>query len=783
MLTVKSAVRSIVHFILYHPCPDVTVCTLLGLASCTRVFLFFTENLDFDYPLIGLHPAHHHDHDRAIFIMDSDFTSPWHDDDASYVFDEFLNYHSPGAPGPSSSSSSFPDTKNESPPSRSSSRKRTAPSFFLDDVTACSPRSSSYSDSLTDGQSQNECDSSFGNSFPSVLDSAPLLPPQPQIPAPAPAPAPQPVLFIHPTSRKSRVETQILIKLMLYPLPLGVTKLRLPRHSVSKPKFFDKAETTRHPEILELSTNVVCTSAMQDQNALARAFARARGEPSVESNDASANSPLNGGDVKICAGCIQRERKRASRKKQRKPEEDELFQRDEDKRVVVFNTTELKDWVEPPNILGSPMNPPGAMQVELPMRIACYCRHQSEKLGFQVIFTIKDYRGQVVAQSITNSILITDDHKTHAPSTPPAPQQPMMPQANQANMSQFPSMGVFPTDASINMPSMTPSPFQSPFRLSHSAPDLVALRNHFPTGQMTPGMFSSGSTPMSATTPGSISSSASSSRHQSFSEHSAPSPKRRKPSAGNVPASLKMTKLDPQSSEQPQQQQPEATPPPLVPQPQPQPQLQSLPLPQPQPQPLPHPLQAQPRMHPETPPAPVSAAPTPTTTAPSTPSPAPPQAGAQPTSQFFPFSFAPQWSPSFMIPSSFIPMSFFGFNDQQQMAQSANDMMAFMGQQGQPQPQPQTQQPTQQQPPPPPLHPQTQGPEGVSPQDIMTGQPNESTDPNAAAPTQNDNASTNNDNSNNNNNNNNRTFVPPIPPSAIVVPGCAFALFWYFNNS
>lgn len=208
----------------------------------------------------------------------------------------------------------------------------------------------------------------------------------------------QPQLVVHPTSLKSRVETQIPIKLTLCPLPPGVKKLRLPSHAISKPKFLAKPNTGRLAEILELRTSVVCTSAMQDKKKLERAYARARGEErqpvesdSKKEGQPKEETPLEGGDVKICSGCIQRERKRASRKKQRKPEEDELFQKDEEKRVIVFNTTELKDWVEPTRtVAGSTESPaavapPGAMQVELPMRIACYCRHQNEKLGFQYV--------------------------------------------------------------------------------------------------------------------------------------------------------------------------------------------------------------------------------------------------------------------------------------------------------------------------------------------------------------------------------------------------------------
>src|SRR5262249_51245059 len=135
------------------------------------------------------------------------------------------------------------------------------------------------------------------------------------------------------------------IKMTMSPLPPGVTKLRLPTHTVSKPKFLARAEAERSPDTLELHTSLVCTSAMQDQAKLERARSRARGEftsplpiPSPSSSPGSqapegSDNPLNGAEVKICLGCIQRERKRASRKKQKKPDEEELFQRNEEKRV------------------------------------------------------------------------------------------------------------------------------------------------------------------------------------------------------------------------------------------------------------------------------------------------------------------------------------------------------------------------------------------------------------------------------------------------------------------
>ncbi|KAJ9273185.1 hypothetical protein DTO212C5_770 [Paecilomyces variotii] len=363
----------------------------------------------------------------------------------------------------------------------------------------------------------------------------------------------RPILTVHPTSLKSRVETQIPIKMTLYPVPAGVKKLRLPSHTISKPKFLAKPDTERSPEILELHTSLVCTSAMQDQEKLKRAFARAAqgGRSSSVGQDNSESTPeeekpLDGGEVKICAGCIQRERKRASRKKQRKPDEDELFQKDEEKRVIVFNTNEIKDWTEPSKSavsgysdMAASMVPAGAMQAELPMRIACYCRHQNEKLGFQVIFTIKDYQDNVIAQAITNSIMITDDHKTHAPPAPAPPPSSALPDGTQ-----LPGAGVFVPNSNMDVGNSS-SGGQSSFRLSHSTTDLQGLQQRYSPQQypLTSGAFVIPQNGVSGTS--SSFSGRSLSRQASPSEFQAPSSKRRKHSGSiKLPSGLTMTKLE-----------------------------------------------------------------------------------------------------------------------------------------------------------------------------------------------------------------------------------------------
>ena len=219
-----------------------------------------------------------------------------------------------------------------------------------------------------------------------------------------------PTLHVAPLPLKSRVETQSNVKLTLDPLPPQVTRLHLQPYTISKSKLMLRPTPQRSPEMFELFTTLVCTSAMQDRDKYERAMARAAGTYSVpekddgrrssagdaESAEDDENKPLNGGPVKICPGCVERERKRAARKKTKNAEEEEIWLKDEAKRIVVFNTHEVKDWQPPSNSKttdGNNRNMPthveeqafsaNAMQVDIPMRIACYCRHQEEKMGFR----------------------------------------------------------------------------------------------------------------------------------------------------------------------------------------------------------------------------------------------------------------------------------------------------------------------------------------------------------------------------------------------------------------
>lgn len=251
-------------------------------------------------------------------------------------------------------------------------------------------------------------------------------------------------LHIAPISTKSRVETQINVIMTLEKPPPNTDYLHLPLHTIAKSKLLAKEEVDTS-KALELHTMLVCTSAMRNpelkEKALQRAGAQnnmeiqrraeqARDNPEEDRNDLKNipedDKPSNGGEVRICNNCIQRERKRAGRKKLKKEEEQQHWERYETERVVVFNSNEFLSFksYEPGQqhqkdngLLADDYVPPeGSMHVTAAMRIACYCRHQSEKEGFQVIFTMKDQEGNIIAQEMSDSILITDDHKTHPPS-------------------------------------------------------------------------------------------------------------------------------------------------------------------------------------------------------------------------------------------------------------------------------------------------------------------------------------------------------------------------------
>ncbi|CAE6439707.1 unnamed protein product [Rhizoctonia solani] len=110
--------------------------------------------------------------------------------------------------------------------------------------------------------------------------------------------------------------------------------------------------------------------------------------------------------ARACKKCLAREAKRAERKRKNPndPPPSELADLGslgcEDDKIVLYNCADVLDFK--------------SGTVDLPVRLTCYCRHHSEKLGFCITFILRDHTGRTVGTGITPPIMITDDHKSTA---------------------------------------------------------------------------------------------------------------------------------------------------------------------------------------------------------------------------------------------------------------------------------------------------------------------------------------------------------------------------------
>ena len=154
----------------------------------------------------------------------------------------------------------------------------------------------------------------------------------------------------------------------------------------------------------------------------------------MEANVINATPPHN--QVYVCNNCRERERKRADRKKSKKlyssavPTEEEVralgidvdapnalelamerMGEEERKHAVLFNCGDYIDFHDGEAIIST--------------RITCYCRHHREKVGFRIVFTLRNHLGEFIATGSTPPIMIMDDHKsvTQAGATPRPPRQ------------------------------------------------------------------------------------------------------------------------------------------------------------------------------------------------------------------------------------------------------------------------------------------------------------------------------------------------------------------------
>ncbi|KAI8340194.1 hypothetical protein BC941DRAFT_468459 [Chlamydoabsidia padenii] len=213
------------------------------------------------------------------------------------------------------------------------------------------------------------------------------------------------VLGLPCSGAKSRVETQIKICIQLTnssgELATNWSHLKLPEHMVARDKL-KKRNTSKH------------TGDIQDRPPLMDSKTL-KLEAAVVCDGHADN------EIIMCSSCVHRERKRTKRKHDNKvtraankeggaaklaalfandlPDlSSETVMAEERTKILIFNCSEYMDFSNG--------------EATLPTRVTCYCRHHNEKVGFRIVFTIKDYNNHVLGTGKSPPIMITDDHKS-----------------------------------------------------------------------------------------------------------------------------------------------------------------------------------------------------------------------------------------------------------------------------------------------------------------------------------------------------------------------------------
>lgn len=312
---------------------------------------------------------------------------------------------------------------------------------------------------------------------------------------------------------KTRAETQTKVTMVLDGLPESYEWARFARQTISKPKQLATTDEIRENykkgAAVSIDFTLVCAVAVEEQKDLELALARARGEgsfptrtPRIEVSEMEKDDPAhpqNGGAVIICNGCQERERKRFGRKKKRNEEEEEEWSTYDDKRIIIVNEKEFKRLADA-DAADSKWGA-GAKKVEFSMRIACYCRHQESKtpVGYRVIFTIRGTNGELLTQTLSEILQVTDDHKNKETSQPellsPTLSLPSsMPPQTQQQFQQYPLYSQYPMNTQFNFT----APASAPYGYNHP-PTVFGMESQPPTPMYSrppsPGIHSQPTTP------------------------------------------------------------------------------------------------------------------------------------------------------------------------------------------------------------------------------------------------------------------------------------------------
>lgn len=186
-------------------------------------------------------------------------------------------------------------------------------------------------------------------------------------------------MLLAPLPERSRVEIQIMCRILIYPSP-EEHLLKLPRDIIARPRLQLQDELRPDPQILCLDVEAFIPETPEKP-------------------------------IYMCSKCIAREKKRAFRKKTRDLNEDNYWDTLNPRRLLIFNCREVISLPLPKKHELSTGEIVEGREIELPLRIACYCRHHAAKSGYKLLFALRDSQNNVVGSTVSDSIFITDHHK------------------------------------------------------------------------------------------------------------------------------------------------------------------------------------------------------------------------------------------------------------------------------------------------------------------------------------------------------------------------------------
>lgn len=183
----------------------------------------------------------------------------------------------------------------------------------------------------------------------------------------------------------SRVETQVKLNISIEPAPkqniIHLSTNCIPRRKYMLSKPIDTWDENLLEHVLFLEAHVVKVS------------------------DKSPVTP--------CERCCKREERRFSRRKSGATDAD-LWAVNDDREALIFNHKQLcvlnqmgansNASVSEPKVLSNP----DSKYITFFSRFVCYCRHQKEPVGFEIVFLLKNHKGEIIGKKTSSSIKVVN---------------------------------------------------------------------------------------------------------------------------------------------------------------------------------------------------------------------------------------------------------------------------------------------------------------------------------------------------------------------------------------